>query len=505
MALSEIKKVAWHPERGENRITSMVENRGDWCISRQRSWGVPIPVFYCENCNQELLNAEIIENVKKLFHAETSDAWWEHTSKALMGKDYQCTTCGHHEFKREMDIMDVWFDSGVTHTAVVEARSQELGHLPVELYLEGSDQHRGWFQSALLTSVMTNGKAPYKAVLTHGFVLDEHGRKMSKSLGNVIDPEKIINEYGADVLRLWVASVDFTNDVKIGGNFLSQLAEVYKKVRNTIRFILGNLNGFDPKVDMIPFEERSILDKLIKQKLDYHIASLTEEFNTYTLHGYYQRLQIFCISDLSAFYFDIIKDILYTCGAKDTERLTVQSTLYDILTNMLPLLVPVMPHLAEDIWTSIPQNQKPTYGFKEPPVSILLAPWPEVQSFNNSSERLHNLQELKEQVNLPLESMRNKGEIGSSLGAKVIIRHNNNKWFNEMTTSQLERLFIVSQVEVVNDPSIEKIDLKARKADGIKCTRCWRYETSVGAFANHPEICDRCYDVVINLSEAKPL
>lgn len=512
LALSEIKNVSWHPERGENRITSMVENRGDWCISRQRSWGVPIPVFYCESCNQELLNADIINNVKQLFHNETSDAWWEHDAKALMGKDYACESCGHTQFKKEMDIMDVWFDSGVTHTAVVEARSEELGHLPVELYLEGSDQHRGWFQSALLTSVMTNGKAPYKSVLTHGFVLDEHGRKMSKSLGNVIDPEKIINEYGADVLRLWVASVDFTNDVKIGGNFLSQLAEVYKKVRNTIRFILGNLNGFDPKADKVSPEQFSFLDKHILGQLNSVIYDLTTDFDKYSLHSYYQKLQNLCINDLSALYFDVTKDILYTAHPKSTERLAVQTVLYETLCVLLPLLVPVMPHLAEDIWQSIPDNQKPNFGFSIPPKSVLLAPWPERFNYDflegiNKLPALYAFREIstiiKTPANKELEAMRAQGQIGSSLEAQVLIKSNLD-WVTRLNTSELnslEKLLIVSSLEIIEDASVPKdnIVIEVTKADGTKCTRCWRYDTTVGSHHDHAEICSRCHDVVTNL------
>lgn len=503
-ALAAIDTVEWLPERGRNRIFSMVENRGDWCISRQRAWGVPIPIFYCasESCREPLLNKAIIDNVTKLVAKESTNAWWTHSIKELLGADYQCVKCGHSEFDKENDIMDVWFDSGVTHTSVVEARSEELGHLPVELYLEGSDQHRGWFQSSLLTSVMAHGKAPYKSVLTHGFVLDENGRKMSKSLGNVIDPEKIINEYGADVLRLWVASVDFTNDVRIGANFLQQLADVYKKVRNTIRFILGNLNGFDPKTQTVSDDKLSFLDRYTLEKLSMLVEGLTKDFDNYTLHSYYQGLQNFCVNDLSALYFDVTKDILYTCHRQDPERLAVQTVLYELLATMLPLLVPVMPHLAEDIWQNLPENQKPTYGYDKTPDSILLAPWPLPKNIRTQDGEFF-AKTLRDEVNLAIEPLRSAGDIGSSLETQIKIEANQDALskLGRLQQQELERLLIVSNLTLSENSALTEKDwhISAQKADGDKCGRCWRFDVTVGQATAHPTLCHRCHDVVQKL------
>ena len=310
-ALEEIKKVKWIPSSGETRISNMVAGRTDWCISRQRVWGVPIPVFYCEDCGEVIVTDETIENIAKIFEKESSDAWVKHSADELLPKDFKCPKCGKNHFRKENDIMDVWFDSGVTWRAVVNKRSDELGTTPVEMYLEGSDQHRGWFQSSLLTSVATQGISPYKSVLTHGFVFGEDGRKMSKSLGNYIRPDEIIKNYGADILRLWAASVDYRNDTKIGNNIIKQLAEIFKKTRNTSRFLLGNLFDFDPKTDYVPYEDLKAIDKFALHKLNQLIVSVTEAFDNYEFYKYFQQLQNFAAVDLSSFYLDIVKDRLY--------------------------------------------------------------------------------------------------------------------------------------------------------------------------------------------------
>lgn len=506
MAMDAIDTVQWLPERGKKRIASMVENRGDWCISRQRSWGVPIPIFYCEQCNTPHLTQEIINNVSSMVKKESSTVWWEKTAAELMGFTPACTECGHTGYKKEMDIMDVWFDSGVTHSAVVEARKEELGSLPVELYLEGSDQHRGWFQSSLLTSVMTNGKAPYKSVLTHGFVLDEQGRKMSKSLGNVVAPEKIIEQYGADVLRLWVASVDFTNDVKIGPNFLTQLAEVYKKVRNTIRFILGNLNGFNPSSDLQPSDKLSLLDKTILHRLGVMIENLTDSFEKYEFHAYYQALQNFCVTDLSSLYFDVAKDILYTAHPKSEERLAIQTVLYKLLESLLPLLVPVMPHLAEDIWHSLPDTQKPNFNHKIAPQSILLAPWPkaEFKLSDEESKAIELALKIRQQANLAIEPLRKEGQVGSNLEVELSVKLKTvddkkllTKYFSKR---QLEQLVIVSDLSLSDELSTsEEVETITTISSHTKCNRCWKHLPSVSTFDDHPKLCGDCRDVVLQL------
>ncbi|MCD7739731.1 MAG: isoleucine--tRNA ligase, partial [Candidatus Gastranaerophilales bacterium] len=327
--LKAIKNVQWIPAAGETRISNMVENRSDWCISRQRVWGVPIPVFYCADCGEVIVDGKTISHIADIFEKESSDAWVNRSVKELMPENYICPKCGGVHFTKENDIMDVWFDSGCTHKAVVEKRKEELGELPVEMYLEGSDQHRGWFQSSLLTSVATTGKAPYKTVLTHGFVFGEDGRKMSKSLGNYIRPDDIIKNYGADILRLWAASVDYRNDTKIGDNIIKQLAEIFKKTRNTARFLLGNLYDFDPKTDYVKYEDLKDIDKFALHKLNTLIENVTEAFDAYEFYRYFQYLQNFAAVDLSSFYLDIVKDRLYTSGKKSLSRRACQSVLYE--------------------------------------------------------------------------------------------------------------------------------------------------------------------------------
>ena len=345
-ALEAIHGVKWIPASGENRIGNMVESRTDWCISRQRAWGVPIPIFYCEDCGEVICSDETIENVAKMFENETSDAWVKYSAEELLPAGYVCPKCGKSHFRKEKDIMDVWFDSGVSWRAVVDARSEELGHSPVDMYLEGSDQHRGWFQSSLLTSIATQGKAPYKQVLTHGFVFGEDGRKMSKSLGNYIRPDDIIKNYGADILRLWAASVDYRNDIKIGNNIVGQLTEIFKKTRNTARFLSGNLFDFDPAVDYVQYEDLKNIDKFALHKLNKLIADVTEAFEHYEFYKYFQCLQNFAAVDLSSFYLDIVKDRLYTAGKKSLSRRACQTVLYENLMALVKMLAPVMPHQA---------------------------------------------------------------------------------------------------------------------------------------------------------------
>ena len=367
--LEAIKGVKWIPASGEARISNMVQGRTDWCISRQRAWGVPIPVFYCEECGEPIVTDETIENVAKMFEKESSDAWVKYSAEELLPKDFVCPKCGKKHFRKEKDIMDVWFDSGVTWRAVVEKRSEQLGHTPVEMYLEGSDQHRGWFQSSLLTSMAVQGKAPYKSVLTHGFVFGEDGRKMSKSLGNYIRPDDIIKNYGADILRLWAASVDYRNDTKIGDNIIKQLAEIFKKTRNTARFLLGNIFDFDPTQDYVKYEDLKPIDKFALHKLNKVVEEVTVAFDNYEFYKYFQCLQNFAAVDLSSFYLDIVKDRLYTAGKKSVSRRACQTVLYETLQVLVRILTPVMPHQAEDIWQNTPEMQR---GGLE---SILLADW----------------------------------------------------------------------------------------------------------------------------------
>ena len=407
--------------------------------------------------------------------------------------------------------MDVWFDSGVTHTAVVEARSDELGHLPVELYLEGSDQHRGWFQSSLLTSVAAHGKAPYKSVLTHGFVLDPNGRKMSKSLGNVVDPNAVIKELGADVLRLWVASVDYSVDVRIGKETLSQLAEVYRKVRNSLRFILGNLAGFDAELDIVDDKDLSVLDRYVLHRLHEVVGTLTEAFDRYEFHRYYQVLQNFCVTELSALYFDVTKDILYTAPTNGPQRRGVQTVLFGLLETLTPMLVPVMPHLAEDIYQNTPTGHRPRFGMAQPPASVLLAPWPQAPQTWHQPDVAVDMQTLlsiKETVNLALEAPRREGVIGSSLAAAVSLSSPDSAIagvLSRLKPEELAQLFIVSSVVPESSPdaigqakseAFPGLAVAAFHAPGSKCQRCWKILPTVGQDAAHSTLCHHCVAAV---------
>ena len=450
--LEAIKNVKWVPKSGETRITNMVEQRSDWCISRQRAWGVPIPVFYCEECNEAIVTKETISSVSELFDKESSDGWIKHEAKEILPEGFECPKCKSKNFKKETDIMDVWFDSGITHRAVVEARKDELIGTPVDMYLEGSDQHRGWFQSSLLTSIATKDKAPYKQVLTHGFVLDADGRKMSKSFGNVVAPQKIIDVYGTDVLRLWAASIDYRNDVKIGDNIIKQLVEVFKKVRNTSRFLLGNLYDFDPSTDYVEYGQLKEIDKYALHKLQVLIDNVTKAFDVYEFYKYFQYLQNFAATDLSSGYLDIVKDRLYTAGKKSVSRRACQTVLYEISQALIRILVPVTPHQAEDIWSHVSNVQKNNIE------SILLSDWPVVNKefFNEAiNEKWEEIIKLREIVTKSIEPVRAQKIVGSSLETAVYIKINCDcsdfKKVFKSVEKDLDNVFITSQAVIVED------------------------------------------------------
>lgn len=510
-ASEAIKNVKWIPASGESRIGNMVAGRTDWCISRQRAWGVPIPVFYCEDCGEAIVTDETIENVAKIFEKESSDAWVKHTAEELLPEGFVCPKCGNHKhstcnessdlakseihFKKENDIMDVWFDSGVTWRTVVEKRSEELGHTPVDMYLEGSDQHRGWFQSSLLTSVAVQEKAPYKQVLTHGFVFGEDGRKMSKSLGNYIRPDDIIEKYGADILRLWAASVDYRNDTKIGDNIIKQLTEIFKKTRNTARFLLGNIHDFDPAVDYVKYEDLKPIDKFALHKLNKVIAEITESFENYEFYKYFQALQNFAAVDLSSFYLDIVKDRLYTAGKKSLSRRACQTVLYENLQALVRVLTPVMPHQAEDIWQNTPECQR---GGLE---SILLADWYEVHpEWNNEGleEEFASILKTREVVTRAIEPLRADKKVGSSLEVAVYIKSDNAELLKKHE-KDIADIFIVSQAhiaeeapsDVLNEYSEDNTTIWVTKAEGEKCCRCWKYRN-----LNSDGICEDCAEAV---------
>lgn len=497
--LEAIKGVKFIPASGEARISNMVAGRTDWCISRQRAWGVPIPVFYCEDCGEAIVTDETIENVAKMFEKESSDAWVKYSAEELLPADFVCPKCGKKHFRKEKDIMDVWFDSGVTWKAVVEKRADELGHTPVDLYLEGSDQHRGWFQSSLLTSMAVQGKAPYKSVLTHGFVFGEDGRKMSKSLGNYIRPDDIIKNYGADILRLWAASVDYRNDTKIGDNIVKQLAEIFKKTRNTARFLLGNIFDFNPETDYVKYEELKPIDKFALHKLNKVIEEVTVAFENYEFYKYFQCLQNFAAVDLSSFYLDIVKDRLYTAGKKSLSRRACQTVLYETLQVLVRILTPVMPHQAEDIWQNTPEMQR---GGLE---SILLADWAKPNdTWNNPQleEDFTKILKTREVVTRAIEPLRADKKVGSSLEVAVYVK-SDDKNILEANAADLADIFITSQAyvakeapsEVLNEYTEGGITVLVTKAEGEKCERCWKFR-KLGEVAGHSTICSDCAEAV---------
>lgn len=494
-ALEAIHGVKWIPASGENRIGNMVESRTDWCISRQRAWGVPIPIFYCEDCGEVICDDRTIENVARIFEEESSDAWVKYSAEELLPDGYVCPKCGKKHFKKEKDIMDVWFDSGVSWRAVVEKRSEELGHTPVDMYLEGSDQHRGWFQSSLLTSIATQGKAPYKQVLTHGFVFGEDGRKMSKSLGNYIRPDDIIKNYGADILRLWAASVDYRNDIKIGNNIVGQLTEIFKKTRNTARFLIGNLFDFDPNSDYVEYDELKNIDKFALHKLNKLIAEVSEAFENYEFYKYFQSLQNFAAVDLSSFYLDIVKDRLYTAGKKSLSRRACQTVLFENLMALVKILAPVMPHQAEDIWQNVPEVQRGGL------VSILLSDWPVVNEKWNNPELEADFTKIlksREVVSRAIEPLRADKKVGSSLEVAVTVKADDDSVLKE-NEKDLADIYIVSQAnladekpsDVLNEYSEEGYTVWVTKAHGEKCTRCWKYRE-----LNEDGICPDCADAI---------
>jgi isoleucyl-tRNA synthetase len=518
-ALQAIKDVTWIPAQGENRITPMVGDRADWCISRQRTWGVPIPVFYDSETNEPLINEETLAYIQKLFAEKGSDAWWELPVDELLPEAYRNNG---HTYVKGMDTMDVWFDSGSSWAAVAQHR--EGMSYPVEMYLEGSDQHRGWFQSSLLTSVAVNGHAPYRQVLTHGFALDEQGRKMSKSLGNVVDPRIVIEggknqkkepAYGADVLRLWVSSVDYSSDVPLGDNILKQMADVYRKIRNTARFLLGNLHDFDPAKDAIPDGDLPELDRYMLHRTTEVFDEVTDAFNTYQFFRFFQTVQNFCAVDLSNFYLDAAKDRLYISDANSPRRRSCQTVLAVVIENLARAIAPVLSHMAEDIWQNLPYDA-PTQSVFESGWVKLDEAWRQPELANKWTQ----LREVRQEVNKVLEQARSEKAIGSSLEAKVLLYVADTELrqtLNVMNPAdaivpgsvhvdELRYLFLVSQVEVLETPDklteakyrseADHIGVGVVDAEGEKCDRCWNYSTHVGESSEHPTICDRCVEAL---------
>lgn len=501
-ALQAIDEVKWIPAWGRDRIYNMIADRGDWCISRQRTWGVPIPIFYCDNCGEVIINEATISRVQELFREHGSDVWFMREAKELLPPGFVCPSCGGDNFRKETDTMDVWFDSGSSHFGVLEHRA-EL-RWPADLYLEGSDQHRGWFNSSLCTSVAVRGVAPYRAVLTHGYVVDEQGRKMSKSLGNVINPLEVIKDMGADILRLWVSSADYKNDVAVSNNILKQMAEAYRKIRNTCRFILGNLYDFDPVQHQVPDVALLPLDRWALLKLNRLIKRVTDAYENYEFHIVYHSVHNFCTVDMSALYLDIIKDRLYVSPPDSVERRAAQTVLYKVIEALVRLLAPVLAFTTEEIWRYLP----PVEGR---PLSVQLAGWPAVEEKfldEEMEKRWERLWEVRSVVSKALELARQNKVIGHSLGAKVEL-YPDRQWYGFLLSwgERLAEIFIVSQVELhlpgtpvpedaYASEELSGLAVRTIPAGGRKCSRCWHYHEAVGQNSEYPELCPRCVSVV---------
>ena len=514
-ALEAIDTVKWIPAQGKNRITSMVSERSDWCISRQRSWGVPIPVFYEEESGEPLMTQETIAHIQAIVAEKGSDAWWEMSVEDLLPEPYRSNG---KTYRKGADTMDVWFDSGSSWCSVVQQR-QGLDY-PAEMYLEGSDQHRGWFQSSLLTSVAANGHAPYRQVLTHGYVLDENGRKMSKSLGNGVDPKVIIEggnnkkqepPYGADVLRLWVSSVDYSGDMRLGMRNVKQMSDVYRKIRNTARFLLGNLHDFDPAKDAVPYDALPELDRYMLHRMTEVFADVQAAFESYQFFQFFQTVQNFCVVDLSNFYLDIAKDRLYISSADSARRRSCQTVLAVAIESLAKAIAPVLSHMAEDIWQSLPYATATESVFESGWVQMEAA-WvkPEL------AESWEQLRKIRDEANTVLEQARADKAIGSSLQAKLQLSVADADLRSQLAAmnptdsmsdesnqvDELRYLFLVSQVEIVDSlealtgakykKEVEGTTIAVIEAEGEKCDRCWNYSTHVGESAEDPTICDRC-------------
>lgn len=491
--LQAIKEVKWVPAWGEQRLHNMVADRSDWCISRQRVWGVPIPIFYCRECNAEIINDETIDHVANLFRQEGSQAWFTKDISELMPKNIQCPKCGAAEFRKETDIMDVWFDSGSSHEAVLNERENLAW--PADLYLEGSDQYRGWFNSSLSTAVAVHGRAPYKGVLSHGFVLDGEGRKMSKSLGNVVIPAEVMNKLGADILRLWVASVDYTADVRISDKIMTQIAEVYRKIRNTFRFLLGNLEGFNPAQDRVSYEDMPELDQYVLIKMQRVIEQALKAYDQYQFHSVFHAVHNFCTIDLSQFYLDVSKDRLYTEGPKSMARRAAQTVMYDVLVDLVKLVTPILPHTADEVWKYIP-------GVETISAQLNDMPKPMENLDSDLEKKWDQLLEVRDDVLKALEEARRQKVIGHSLGASVHLYPNEATAALLQKFPRLDELFIVSEVKMHHEAApedavkFESIAVKVEQAAGEKCDRCWIVTPDVGKDEAHPSICPRCASVV---------
>jgi isoleucyl-tRNA synthetase len=488
-ALRAIEATRWYPAVSEHRIASMVSSRPDWCLSRQRSWGVGIPAFYCSGCGKELLSEAAVRAVAKILRERTADAWYELSSGEILPGGFSCEHCGGTDFEKETDILDVWFDSGSTHVGVLGDRSRwpELKS-PADVYLEGSDQHRGWFNSSLMISVGLNDRAPYDAVITNGWTLDEHGKAMHKSLGNAVSPNEVIETLGADILRLWVASTDYFEDVRCSESILKQVAETYRRIRNTFRFLVNNLGDFDPDAHTVSDANLTDLDRWALARLGQVVAACEAGYESYEFHRVYHAVHNFCAVDLSAFYLDVVKDRLYCSGAEWPERRAAQTTLYELAATLARLLAPVLSHTADEVWDLL--------GNPGGVPSAQLANFPSEDAAKHPGllERWEPVTLVREEVNLAVEALRQEKRIGSGTEAAVVLRcDSSTRAALEALGSQLADVLKVSlaQLETVASAG-PYLSVSATNAPGEKCARCWLIREDLGASEEHPELCGRC-------------
>ena len=489
-ALAEIEKVKWHPAWGEGRMANMFKGRPDWCVSRQRVWGVPIPVFYCKGCDHAIADPKIVDHVANIFAKETGDAWYARPESELLPDEFKCPKCGGTDFRKETDILDVWFDSGSSCVAVLETRDNL--HFPADVYLEGGDQYRGWFNSSLSCGIAAHDRAPYKQIITHGWVVDGEGKKQSKSLGNVTAPQEIIDRSGAEILRLWAAAVDYTEDVRCSDEILSRVVDAYRKMRNTLRYMLGNLDGFDPKRDSVAENEMLEIDSWAIERSREVAAKVLAGYERYDFQTAYNSLYNFCTVTLSARYFDIIKDRLYILAPRSLERRSAQTALYGIADSLCRLLAPILAFTSDEAWENMPGRDVESVHMAEFPTIV-------ETDANALSENWERLFAIRDEVLKALEEARNAKEIGSSLEAKVVLTADKDTtFFLADYFDQLRYIFIVSQVEVHQG---DKLDVVIQKADGTKCERCWNYSVRVGESAKYPTVCERCWEALSDIEK----
>ena len=498
-AVKACDAIQWKPDWGKDRMTSMITERNDWCISRQRVWGVPIPIFYCDACGADIVTPETIDHVSELFRAHGSNVWFDREADELLPAGFKCPKCGHTHFTKETDIMDVWFDSGSTHAAVLDERPYL--HFPADIYLEGGDQYRGWFQSSMLTSIAAKGVAPYRQIITHGWTVDGEGRAMHKSLGNAVSPDEVIKDYGADMLRLWVASADYTQDMRISKDIMKQLSEAYLKIRNTARYMLGNLAGFDPDRDQVPYAQMQALDRYALSRYNELVKTVRAAYDRYEFHAVYRAVYNFCVIDLSNLYLDVIKDRLYCEGASSPERRSAQTALYVILDGMTRLIAPILAFTSDEIWAAMP------HAASDNGESVLLNDMPDASPAlaldESAAGRWDKLISLRDAVNKALENARKAGVLKKNQDAEIQL------WVSEEDAAflkdvDLATLCIVSKVEVLTgdgegetaEDCLVSATIAVTLSDAPKCVRCWNHNGHVGEDHDHAELCPRCAAVV---------